>query len=359
MSESAKKDARKLRNLEFDLANYFSNTIIPQLFVDSQMKLKIFTPPAMEQFTLSYDDIGKHIDEVKDNIRYPTFVEDIREVIITSQIFEKEIQTTDGNWFQMNIVPYVEHEQNRINGVIITFVDITKRLATIRELEKVNAEHNVLMFALSHDLKQPISTITLLADGLAKAYEQQDSEQFSLWINRIKSSSVALSNLIDEYTASGKEEHQKKTTENDQNLEEICNDVLDALREEIKQKGVKILKDFDAVNLNFPKNNLRSIVYNLLHNAVKYGDPDKASKITITSYRSKEFVVMEVQDNGLGVAENHQETIFKKSSRINNEIEGTGMGLYIIKKMLESHQGKIEIESSLGTGSKFRVFFRI
>ena len=357
MSETSKRDAQKLRNLNFDLVNYFSNTLIPQLFVDAEMKLRIFTPPAMEQFSLSYEDIDKHISEVKDNIRYPTFLEDIKKVINSCEVFEKEIQTTDRNWFQMNIVPYVEHEEDRINGVIITCVNITKRLAAIRELERMNAEHNVLMFALSHDLKQPISTITLLADGLAETFEQQDRDQFHRWIGRLKETSNSLGTMLDEYTSTGGV-NLENTSDKKQKIKDICNDVLDALREEIKGKNIKIEKDFEVLEVEFPRNNLRSIIYNLLHNAVKYHDAQKPSKIKLSTYKNEGFVVFEVEDNGLGVAEENQKTIFQKSSRIITDIEGTGMGLYIIKKMIEANKGKIELNSSLGNGSTFRVFFK-
>ncbi len=88
------------------LENYFENTIIPQLYIDGKLILRKFTPPAMKQFTLTLADIGKNVDEIKDNIRYPTFLENINEVIETRVGLEKEIQTTDLRWFQMNILPY-------------------------------------------------------------------------------------------------------------------------------------------------------------------------------------------------------------------------------------------------------------
>lgn len=66
----------------------------------------------------------------------------------------------------MNMVLYVEQEIGEINGVIITFVDITKRLTTIWELEKINAEHHVSIFALAQDVKQPMSTFKLISSAL-------------------------------------------------------------------------------------------------------------------------------------------------------------------------------------------------
>lgn len=358
MSKRSKKDIHQLRKLDFDLANYFSNTIIPQLFIDAEMILRIFTPPAMKQFSLTYNDIGKNIEDVKDNIRYPTIVENIEEVITSSEVFEKEIQTTDGNWFQMNIIPYVEHELNTVNGVILTFVNITRRLTAIKELEKTNAEHLVLMFALSHDMKQPISTIKLLSSSLQETYKKQDQQQFNLMIERLKSTANGLNTMLDEYTSSWEANLQQKDEKTQQDIKDICVDVLDALRQEIRDNNIQVQKDFQASKIIFPKNNLRSIVYNLLHNAVKYRDHSATSTIGISTFKTKGFVVLSIKDNGLGIAEEHQGEVFKKHTRIHQDIAGTGMGLYVIKKMIEAQKGKIELESSLGKGSRFQVFFK-
>ena len=245
-----------------------------------------------------------------------------------------------------------------INGSIVTFVDITKRLTTIRELEKINADHQVLMFALSHDMKQPISTIKLLSSGLIDTYKRQDQENFHLMIKRLQSTSNALTRLVDEFTANGEANLQQKEKENLQDLKSICEDVLDALREEIQGKNIKVLRNYKATAVLFPKNSLRSVIYNLLHNAIKYKDNNRATVIQITSSEIKGFVIFSVEDNGLGIAEEHQEKVFRKSSRLNKEIEGTGMGLYIIKNLMETHGGRIELTSTLGEGSKFEVFFK-
>ncbi len=91
-----------------ELENYFRNTIIPQLFVDADLKLRKFTPPAMTQFDLSPGDVGKNIADIKDNLRFPGIIENIQYVIENNEILEKEIQTTGLRWFQMNIIPYLE-----------------------------------------------------------------------------------------------------------------------------------------------------------------------------------------------------------------------------------------------------------
>ena len=358
MSDTPRNDARQLRKLNFDLANYFSNTIIPQLFVDADLILRIFTPPAMTQFSLTYDHVGYHIHDVKDNIRYPTIVENIEEVIATNRILEKEVQTSDGKWYQMNIMPYIEHETNQTNGVIITFLDITRRLNALKELEKLNSDHETLIFALSHDIRQPIASITLLADALVLAHKKNDSQQFDKYINTLKQSSKSLTSLVDDFTLENEQIGTGEPPEQRLNIQEICNDVLLALKSEIRLNKIEVVTNFHASEIIFPRNNLRSIVYNLVHNAIKYRDPKKVSLIEITTEKVKEYVILCVKDNGPGIAEEHQRIIFRKSSRLSKDINGTGMGLYIAKKMIETHGSRIRLKSKPGEGSTFQVFFR-
>lgn len=359
MIETPRNDARQLRKLNFDLSNYFSNTIIPQLFVDADLILRIFTPPAMKQFSLTYDHVGKNISDIKDNLRYPHVVEDIQNIIDnTNKVLEKEVQTTDGRWFQMNIVPYIEHEKDVINGVIITFVDITKRLRALKELEKLNAQHENFKYALAHDIRQPISTITLIADGLLMAHKKNDSVQFEKWIKTLKESSKSLDSLVEDF-ASGEDE--KRGESNDAvalNIEEICGDILTALKGEIKERKIKVITDLKITEINFPRNSLRSVFYNLINNAVKFSDPKKTSEIKIATEAVDDFVILCVRDNGLGIPLKHQRQIFEKSSRLSTNIPGTGMGLYVVKKMIEDNEGRIKIESKEQEGTTFKVFFK-
>lgn len=359
MSLNQKNGTRKLRKLNIDLPNYFSNTVIPQLFVDSDLVLRICTPPAMEHFSITYDHVGQEIDWIKDNLGYPQIVEEIKMIISSrSRVLEKEVQTLDGRWFQMNMVPYVEHEVKSVNGVIITFIDITRRLNAIKELEKLNSEHETLMFALSHDIRQPIAAITLLADVLTMAHAKKDSQQFEKWIKNLKQSSRVLTSLVDDFTTDDQEIGKEQPLEQSVNIPEICNDVLTALKGEIKLHRVKVVRNFQVSEIVFPRNNLRSIVYNLLHNAIKYRDPEKILKIEITTELAEGFLVLSIADNGPGIAREHQKKVFEKFSRFREDVKGTGMGLYIARKMMESNGGMIKLERRPGGGALFRVFFK-
>lgn len=133
-----------------ELENYFNKTIIPQLFVDANLILRKFTPPAMKQFRLEHTFIGKPMEEIQENFRYPTIIDNIKVVISTSKILEKEIQTTDLCWYQMNILPYKVFKEEKTNGVIITFVDITDRIRDLKEQQKLIAEHELLLDTIAH-----------------------------------------------------------------------------------------------------------------------------------------------------------------------------------------------------------------
>src|SRR5690606_2996568 len=303
-------------------------------------------------------DINRDFHEVKNNIKYPTIIENIEEVMLTHEILEKEVQTQDGKWFQMNILPYREHESNTLNGVIITFVDITKRLAAVRELEQLNSRHDVLMFALSHDLRQPLTAMVLLSEGLKQAFRSGDENQFSYWMNALKTSTGNISSLIDGFTEDAKAGPGLRHEISRINIEEITNNVLDALRNEIQQNDVDIRTDFKTSEILFPKNKLRSIVYNLIHNALKFRDKKKKLVLKISTLKKDNYVVLTIEDNGIGISEEDQMTIFNKEKRVSEDYECTGMGLYIIRRMLHIHQGKIEVNSQPGRGSVFQVTFK-
>ncbi len=353
-----KASARELDELNEDLENYFANTIIPQLYVDRNFILRKFTPPAMKQFTLTQEDINKNIQDVTDNIRYPTLFENINEVINTGDILEKEVQTTDKRWFQMNILPYKVRKENRTNGVIITFVDITKRIAVLNELETLNAEHDTLLYTLSHDIRQPLSTIVLLADELMESYDDKDTEQFTNWIEMLKRASKDMKKLVEDFTNHVFVESVIPNEDERLNIEDIFHDVILALRNDIYNQGIEIKTQFNTSEIMFSRKNLRSIVFNLLNNAIKYKKTGENLLISIATEKREGYVVLSITDNGLGIEERNHKTIFNKFSRINSDIEGTGMGLYIINRMLSDKGGKIEVESAIDKGSTFNVYFK-
>ena len=330
-SEDKEKHIKDLVKLNEELENYFRNTVIPQLFVDADLILRKFTPPAMKHFNLSNEDLGRHISDVSNNIRYPTIQENIKEVIESKQDLEKEIQTTDFRWYQMNILPYLIPKENKANGVIITFVDITDRIESLKRYEKLNLRYENIFYSVVHDFKGPLANI----EGLVKmlkdvpVHKKEDSDTI---MNMLGLSVQYLWKAIEEIKDFNLD---NDSTDTRVNLENIAEDVQLALKDKIYETDAKITTEFTISEVGISRKNIRSIIYNLLSNAIKYKAPDRIPEIFIKTEKTNEYILLSVKDNGRGIAEDNQEMIFSRHSRISNDVEGTGVGLFIVKRMIE------------------------
>lgn len=341
-----------------ELENYFRNTIIPQLFVDADLILKKFTPPAMKQFNLHKGDVGKPIADIKDNFRYPTIVEDIKEVIECNEILEKDIQTTDKRWYQMNVIPYVEIKTKKTNGVIITFVETTMRIKDLQEQERLITEHETLLDTISHDIKNPLTSLILSID-LFKTVSHEEPKEFQAVLNIVESSIRKMQTIITDLTDSRKDGHKYEAEEEKLHFENILEDVRLTISQIIRESGASIKTELNVSELTFPRRKLRSIIYNLVSNAIKYKSPDRKPEILITTAKEKEWVVITVKDNGMGIDPGKTDAIFDKYYRVENKIEGTGIGLYLVKEIVTAAGGKIEVESEPGKGSEFKIFLKV
>lgn len=353
-------ETEKIKSLTEDndiLENYFRNTIIPQLFVDDNLKLRKFTPPAMKQFDLSIDDIGRPVSEIKDNFRFPSIIENIEWVISNQEILEKEIQTTDMRWYQMNILPYIIHQTKKTDGVIITFVEITARIKDLKEQEALISDHETLLDTVSHDIKNPLTSLAVTIE-LMKRTSEINEEKFRSFLKTVENSVQALKDVIKELTDSRKQEFKYKSEVELLSIENIMEDVRLSISDGILNTGAIIKTEFNVSQISFSRRKLRSIIYNLVSNGIKYKSPDRKPEIFVKTEKQNGFIVISVKDNGRGIKEDQIENIFSKYYRVENSIEGTGVGLYLVKEIVKHAGGKIEVESVPGKGSEFKVYFK-
>ena len=340
------------------LENYFRNTIIPQLFIDGDLRLQKFTPPAMKQFNLSASDVGRPINDIKDNLRFPSIIENIQHVIQNNEILEKEIQTTDLRWYQMNIIPYVKMRDNKTDGVIITFVEITMRIKDLKEQEKLIADHEILLDTISHDIKNPLANLVLAID-MFKDVSPNDETEFKSLLKIVDGALTKMHKLIIELTEVREEEHKYKTKEEILNFEHILEDVRLALSDNIIAANATITSKINFSEITFSRRKIRSIIYNLINNAIKFKSSERQPKIVVTTNKENEFMVISVKDNGIGIDESKLDAIFSKYYRSENAIEGSGIGLYLVKELVCNAGGKILVKSQLDKGTEFQVYLKI
>ncbi|MFL5729606.1 MAG: ATP-binding protein [Cytophagaceae bacterium] len=225
-------------------------------------------------------------------------------------------------------------------------------------LKKINNDLDNFVYTASHDLKAPISNLEGLLDALKDEMMPGQKNVINL-VDLMDKSIQRFKNTIEDLTEVSKV--QKDVEEDIETLtfSKLYEEVKDELKEKIAHYSCEIYSDFTACDhIKFSQKNLRSIFYNLISNAIKYRCPDRNSIIHLHSRQKDEFIILEIEDNGLGIDLNQVDKVFGMFKRLHAHVEGSGLGLYIVKRIVENAGGKIELESQLGKGSLFRLFFR-
>ena len=355
--EGSDQEMVSLKHLNEDLENYFANTIIPQLFVDANLKLRKFTPTAIKQFDLRADDIGKLLSDICDDISFPAISKEIRNVIKTGEFLQKEIQTTDMRWFQMDIHPYVVRSENTVNGVIISFIDITVRIKELEGQKKLMAENELLIDTIAHDIKNPLAALEMSIAFLNRP-RGVDMEQLPALLNIVKESVAVMNKVFNDLIKPRWNGRRYESEPEILDLEEILKDVRHTLAPQINEYKVVFRTAFDNTKIFFPKRSLRSIIYNLVNNALKYRSKNVTPVIEIKSFRLDKSIVITISDNGIGINPEDQDVIFNKFRQLDDSVIGDGIGLYLVKEILENLGGKVAVESKLGYGSTFSVYLK-
>ena len=131
------------------------------------------------------------------------------------------------------------------------------------------------------------------------------------------------------------------------------------IKDLIARYKAEIADDFTAApTVSFSRKNLRSILYNLVSNAIKYSSPDRKPQVAISTRRENGFFLLQVTDNGLGIPEKDQDKLFQMFKRLHTHVEGTGVGMAIVKRIIENNGGRIELQSQSGLGSTFTAYLK-
>ena len=213
----------------------------------------------------------------------------------------------------------------------------------------------------SHELRTPLTPLKLQLQGLERHIKRGTVDQLPLekMLNMIRTSDRQinrLSTLIDDLLDVSRITTGKLSLNRENfSLKEMINEVIVQYSLQLKnaQSNVDVVIEDDIVG-NWDKVRIEQVVINLLTNAAKYA-PNKPIHVKVGRDRDKG--VIEVRDEGPGIAPQDQERIFKRFERVisKNNVGGLGLGLYISKQIIEAHHGKLSVESVLGEGALFRI----
>ena len=228
------------------------------------------------------------------------------------------------------------------------------------QLTRANVDLDNFIYTASHDLRAPISNI----EGLLEVLRQElpaglcESPEVQPVLGLMQDAVNRFQRTIDHLTDVSKLQKEHGHPTEAVNLAAVIRDVQLDLAPLVRATGAQLEIDVTAVpTVSFSEKNLRSVVFNLLSNALKYHAPDRPPRVRLRAWPEPAATVFEVQDNGLGLNAASEQRLFGMFQRFHDHVEGSGIGLYMVKKMVENAGGRIVVQSALGQGSTFTVYF--
>ncbi|WP_162054646.1 sensor histidine kinase [Pontibacter pamirensis] len=263
----------------------------------------------------------------------------------------------------------LRNSQGGISGVIAVAIDISQQVKFRQSVEALNEELMVtntdldnFVYAASHDLRAPISNIEGLMLALVDEMpvEVLESETVKHVLDLIQGSVNRFKRTVTDLSNVAKVQRHTDKDMSNIDLAGIVAEVLLDLEPLIIAADAQVVTDLapDAVIVHFSAKNMKSIVYNLLSNALKYSAPERRPHIIVTAKRAPGYVLLSVKDNGLGMDMAEEYKMFSMFKRLHDHMEGSGVGLYIVKRIVENAGGSIEVGSEVGVGSTFIVSFK-
>jgi two-component system CheB/CheR fusion protein len=355
-----------------DLNNYFRSNKNGQLFVDHELLLKKYSSEAAKYINIRESDIGRPLSNITTNVKLDTLIDDIQKVIDTGETITREAPSIDGKIYEVMTTPYIREKRSKPDGAIISFYDITelkklwsdldisnKKLKNSNQsLLRINADLNNFVYTASHDLNSPILNIEMVLNILDKKIDLKDPVVGNL-STMMNNAIVTFKEVIADLGKIGVIESEMLEESFPENFEDVFNEITEIISERIKMSETTFTTRFKEREVRFSKKYLRSILLNLITNAIKFCPQDRKPKIDIATEIAGGFIRLTVKDNGMGIEKERIDFIFKMYQRINVNMEGQGVGLYLVKKIIDASGGKLEVESQPGTGSSFMIYFKI
>jgi signal transduction histidine kinase len=271
-----------------------------------------------------------------------------------------EITSTDATNLEKQITDLQKTKQHRIYMIVgegtvflllLLYAFYRIRKASDKEIELVTQQKNFLL-SVTHELKTPIAATKLQLQTLLKRKQLSQEQQEQLLSNAVNETN-RLNRLIEDVLLANNADKELKINKEDTDLGQLTQDTISNY---FSGKNIKIKIENEITGaidkLLFP-----SLIINLTENALKYSPENAEVEVSLNKENGK--INLSITDNGFGIPEIEKQKIFEKFYRIGNEetrkAKGTGLGLYIVQKIVEAHHGKIEVTDNKPKGSVFKI----
>ncbi len=274
-------------------------------------------------------------------------------------------------YFQFVYQPLTNAE-GQVMGIAIVATDVSVRVLNRQQLAQANEELRTtnaqlmrtntdldnFIYTASHDLKAPIANIEglllLLRKQLPTAAQQVGlvPRVLGMMQESVERFQLTIAQLTDLTRLQQVHAEPAQVVE----LAAIVEAVRLDLAPMLEATSTQLVVDIQAcAAVQFAPQHLRSIIYNLLSNAIKYRHPNRVPQVQLRCHSTESSIVLEVQDNGLGLSEQQQRKLFTLFQRLHAHVEGSGVGLYMVKRIVENAGGTLTVHSEVGVGSTFTV----
>ena len=349
------KQEREEKLLELAEEKSKLNTIINSindgvLIVNKNKEVVYFNSSVLKNLDLDNLAIGDKAVQ-----KLPSQVYDLLNIFFSSTGSSKktlskqiEIKPLNQLFVEVDCTP-VPHPNGSFTGVVIVIRNIT-------ESKKIELIKNQFVSMVAHELKTPVAAVQgflkIILDDNIKTTRDQELEFMSRSSIRLKGLLDLVNDLLD---ISRMELKTKQRELVELNLIEILKSSLGFLKFDIEKRNLEICEEYEEgiPNLKLDNNEITRLFTNIISNAIKYNKD--GGKITVRVQRENNYINISISDSGIGMTENEKNNLFHEFYRAKNEftrgISGTGLGLNIVKRIVESYNGKIEVTSEYKVGT--------
>ncbi|MFD1096278.1 ATP-binding protein [Salegentibacter chungangensis] len=242
----------------------------------------------------------------------------------------------------------------------ISHIIVEKQRNEIHELNErlldANKELELFGYGMSHDMKAPLRGIKGYAEILQEDYASNLNKEGQYLINTILGLTGRLENLIDDILSFSKMNSRELRAQKI-SVNTIISEIIELFNVKVNYPRTEIMVEEDMPFIKGDKKMIFQIWSNLMNNALKYSAKIEAPQIKIGSEKVNGKNVFFIADNGIGIASEYHDKIFESFSRLAGDgYKGTGIGLAIVKRIIEKHEGEIWVESEPGKGAKFNFY---
>lgn len=313
--------------------------------------------------------MNKHVTNIlideDDSERIERFFNRIRDGESVNQSGEWKHISVDGRIINVISSYFLHH---RLDGSIeiycmdVDISEIKEKNEELQQLINVTSSQNERLLNFAHIVSHNIRSHTSNLLGLSSIYGELDTEEEkNSFVNLIYQTAQRLDETIQNL-------NEIISIQSKSNLKKTSVNLGDAINSTIL--SLSFLINTNKANINIKVNQqclvsvvpayLESILLNLITNAMRYSHPARSCQIDIYTQTENDYIVLTVEDNGLGIdLKRHKEKLFKMYKTFHDNPDARGLGLFLVKTQIEAMNGKIEVESEVNKGSKFKIYFKI